>query len=194
MRDMIKMVVVLTVLSAASGGLLAALKDGTKDAIENQVLQNEKAPALHAIFLNVSNDPVEDRFKVMDGDVERTVFIGKYDGEPKAVAFDSSGSGYGGDIGVIVGVNIEKDELIGVAVTTHKETPGLGARAKTDKTFIAQFKGNAIPDEYAVKADGGNVDVLSGATITSRGVAQAVTRAGRIYERIKPEILENLKK
>lgn len=194
MREMIKMVVVLTVLSAASGGLLAALKDGTKDAIENQVLKNEKAPALHAIFKDVSNDPVKDRFKIMDGEVERTIFIGKYDGEPKAVAFDSTGSGYGGEIGVIVGVNIEKDEMVGVGVTTHKETPGLGARAKTDKTFTAQFRGLPIPDKYSVKADGGEVDALSGATITSRGVSEAITRAGEIYERIKPEILEELKK
>ena len=42
------------------------------------------------------------------------------------VAFESSGGGFGGDIGVIVAVNVETDEIVGIAVTTHTETPGVG--------------------------------------------------------------------
>ena len=66
MRDMIKMVVVLTVLAAFSGGLLAALRDATKDKIELQQLTFVKGPAIKSIFKDASNDPIaEDRKSVV---------------------------------------------------------------------------------------------------------------------------------
>jgi electron transport complex protein RnfG len=54
MREMIKMVVVLTVLSSFSGGLLAALRDGTKDKIENQQLEFVKGPAIRKILVETA--------------------------------------------------------------------------------------------------------------------------------------------
>ncbi len=44
-----------------------------------------------------------------------------------------------------------------------------------------------------MKADGGQVDALSGATMTSRGVSAALTEAGKIYEKLKPQIEEKAK-
>jgi len=194
MREMIKMIVVLTVLSTFSGGLLAALRDGTKDRIEYQQLKFVKGPAIKAILEGSSNDPIVDRFKITDEDgVERSFFIGVFNGEPDAVAFESSGKGFGGDIGLMVGVDTRDDKLLGVGVTTHSETPGVGARAKTDPDFVAQFKGMSLIDTFKVKADGGQVDALTGATVTSRGVSMALTDAGKIYQRLKPKIEAKLK-
>ncbi len=68
MGEMIKMVVVLTILSSLSGGLLAYVKEGTQERIENQVLQLVKGPTIKAIFSGSSNDPVADRFSLEDGD------------------------------------------------------------------------------------------------------------------------------
>ncbi|MDD2389747.1 MAG: electron transporter RnfG, partial [Desulfobacterales bacterium] len=62
MRDMIKMVVVLTVLCIFSGGLLAALRTGTSTQIENQQLQFVKGPAIMKIMEGALNDPIADRF------------------------------------------------------------------------------------------------------------------------------------
>ena len=132
MRDMIKMVVVLTVLSAFSGGLLAALRDTTMDKIELQQLTFVKGPAIKSIFKDVSNDPIADRFKIKDGDVERSFFVGVIDGKAKAVALESFGKGYGGDVGLMVGIDLETDTILGAGVTTHAETPGMGAKAKED--------------------------------------------------------------
>ena len=89
MQEMIKMVVVLTILSSLSGGLLAALKDGTKERIENQELELVKGPALRIILGGASNDVVADRFKIMDGETERSVFVGKFDGKANTVAFET---------------------------------------------------------------------------------------------------------
>lgn len=190
---MIQMVVVLTVLSFVSGGLLAYVKDGTKDKIEFQQLTFVKGPAIKEILKDAANDPITDRFKLKDGDAERSFFVGVFDGKPDTVAFESFGKGYGGDIGVMVGVKLEDDKIIGVGVTTHSETPGLGSRAKTDPTFVAQFDGKSIKETFKVKTDGGQVDALSGATLTSRGVSAALTDAGKIYESLKPQIADKLK-
>jgi electron transport complex protein RnfG len=193
MREMIQMVVVLTVLSFVSGGLLAYVKDGTKDKIEVQQLTFVKGPAIKAILKGATNDPITDRFKLKDGDVERSFFVGVFDGKPKIVAFESSGKGFGGDLGLMVGVNLEDGKIAGVGVTTHSETPGVGSRAKTDPTFVAQFPGMPIEETFKVKADGGQVDALSGATVTSRGVSAALTEAGKIYEKLKPQIEDKAK-
>jgi electron transport complex protein RnfG len=193
MRELIKMVVVLTVLSAFSGGLLASLRDGTKDRIEYQQLKFVKGPAILDIFKGATNNPIVDRFKIKDGDVERSFFIGKFEGKPDEVAFESYGKGFGGDIGLMVGVNPSTDKIVGVGVTTMSETPGVGSRAKTDPDFVAQFAGKPMIETFKVKADGGQVDALSGATVTSRGVSAGLTDAGSIYKRLKPKITEKLK-
>ncbi|MFZ0241504.1 MAG: RnfABCDGE type electron transport complex subunit G [Desulfobacterales bacterium] len=190
---MIQMVVVLTVLSFVSGGLLAYVKDNTKDQIELQQLTFVKGPAIKAILKGAANDPITDRFKLKDGGIEHSFFVGVFDGKPKMVAFESAGKGYGGDIGVMVGVNLEDNKIAGVGVTTHSETPGMGSRAKTEPGFVAQFPGQTIEETFKVKPDGGQVDALSGATITSRGVAAALTEAGRIYAKLKPEIADKAK-
>jgi Na+-translocating ferredoxin:NAD+ oxidoreductase subunit G len=194
MSDMIRMVIVLTVLSAFSGGLLAAVREGTKEKIEVQQLTYVKGPAIKEILAGASNDPIEDRFKMRDGAVERDFFVGRFDGKTNTVAFESSGTGYGGDIGVMIGVDIEQDRIVGVAVTTHSETPGVGSRAKTDPKFTAQFRGQPIKETFRVKADGGQVDAIAGATVTSRAVAAAVTDAVKVYGQMKPAISDNLKR
>jgi electron transport complex protein RnfG len=94
---------------------------------------------------------------------------------------------------VMVAVNLENDEIVGVGVTTHSETPGLGARVKTEPDFTAQFKGLSIQQPYKVRGDGGNIDAVSGATFSSRGVCNAVNSAEEIYQRLKPQIMEKIK-
>ncbi len=193
MREMIKMIVVLTILSSFSGGLLAAIRNGTKDKIETQQLTFVKGPAIMAILEGASNAPIDNRFKIVDQDIERNFFIAVFDGKASSVAFESSGKGYGGDIGIMVGVNTFDDKILGVGVTTHSETPGVGSKAKSDPSFTAQFKNTPLAGTFQVKGDGGQVDALSGATITSRGISMALSDASAIYQRLKPQITEKLK-
>ncbi len=93
----------------------------------------------------------------------------------------------------MVGVNVETDKIIGIGVTTHSETPGIGTKAKTDPAFRKQFIDTDISDNIKVKGDGGTIDALSGATITSKGVCSAASSAGSTYKELKPQILEKLK-
>jgi len=192
MRDMIKMVVVIAVLASLSGGLLAGIRNSTRERIEYQQLVFVKGPAIRTILSECSNDPITDRLKIKDGDTERSIFVGVLDGKPQVVAFESAGKGFGGMIGVMVGVNLKDDKLLRIGVTTHSETPGLGSKA-TEKSFGAKFSGLPVMDITKVKNDGGQIDALTGATITTRGVCEAVTIAGDIYKRIKPQIQEKIK-
>jgi electron transport complex protein RnfG len=193
MREMIKMVVVLTILSFFSGGVLAYIRNNTQERIENQVLEFVKGPAIRAIFEGAGNNPVADRFTLKDGDVERTFFVGVFDGEPRGVAFETSGKGYGGDVGLMVGIDVKENQLMGVSVTTHAETPGMGAKAKSDPSFTDQFKDLALEQPIAVTQDGGLISAISGATITSRAVSRAATDADKIYQKLKTQIDDKLK-
>jgi len=157
MREMIKMIVVLTFLSSLSGGLLAAVRNGTKERIETQELTFVKGPAILKILDGASNDPVNDRFKLDDNGVERSFFVGIFDGNPKVVSFETASIGYGDMIGLMVGINVDEDKIVSISVTTHKETPGLGAKAKSDPGFGGQFQGMTVDTPIKVNNDGGDI-------------------------------------
>ena len=190
---MIKLFVVVTLFSCVAGGLLAGVRGATQEKIEIQQLKFVKGPTIDLIMEGCSNKPLDDRFKIKDGEKEIDMFVGEFDGKRNTIAFESFGKGFGGDLGVMVAVNVERDEIVGIGVTTHSETPGVGSRAKTDPAFTAQFKGMSINDPFKVKPDGGDIDALSGATITSRGVCAAVMDSAETYKRLKDEILKKIK-
>lgn len=187
MIGMLRMVVVLSALCGLSGFALSYLKMVTAPRIEEQVLTYVQGPALARVFAHARNSPIADRrrFALDHGAV--TVFPALRDGRLVGVALEERGKGYGGDIGVMVGFNVTDDSLAGIGVTTLKETPGLGMRV-TEQAFAGQFSGVRAP--VALTAQGGGIDGISGATISSGGVVAAVNRAAQIYSRLKPEILK----
>ena len=193
MGEMIKMVVVLTVLSIVSGGGLKGIEEWAAPQIENNVMKLVKGPAIKEMLKDAENDPVSDRFKIKDGDKERVVFVGVFDGKANTVVLESSANGYGGKIGIVVAINTEDETIAGIGVTTHTETPGLGGEAKDDPLFSAQFIGKAVATPVLVTTDGGEISALSGATITSRAVCKGTMQALESYAKLKPQLLEQLK-
>jgi len=95
-------------------------------------------------------------------------------------AFLAVGKGYGGNIDILVGLENETT-VKGVTIISHLETPGLGARI-TESSFRDQFAGLNI-DDVALKRDGGQIDAVTGATISSRAVVDAVRAA--VMEKVK---------
>ncbi len=191
MRELYRMVIVMTLLSALSGGLLAGVRMATSARIEEQKLEFVKGPAIKRLLAGAQKDPIAARFAVKDGGAETLVFPGLKGSKPFAVALESFGKGYGKTpLGVMVAINTDSDAIAGIAVTTHSETPGLGARAQSDPSFAKGFAGLSAKEPVHVKADGGKVDALSGASITSRGVCAAVTRACEFYEKHRDEIVK----
>ena len=145
------------------------------------------------MFKNATNDMIADRFNIGEGKDAVTFFPAKVDGKVKYVAVSGTGKGFGGDLGLMVGVDVETDKITGVGVTTHSETPGIGARAKTEPDLASHFVGLPVKETFKVKKDGGQIDAIGGATVTSRGVCMAATDAGEIYARLEPEIKSKIK-
>ncbi len=194
MREMISMIVVLTVLTAVSGGLLAKVQSSTEVQIENQVLKFQKAPAIKSIFPDVANDPIADRFTVEADDMKLQVFPTKLSDGSKAVAFETKGTGFGGPVGLMVAVNLDSDKVIDVRMTTHAETPGIGTKAKDDLSFVSQFTALPVMDtNFNLKGSGGVIDAISGATVTSNAICLAAVNAKEIYQKLKPEIIKQMK-
>lgn len=193
MGEMIKMVVVLTLLSVISGGGLKWYEEFTKPMIENAEMKLIKGPAVLDIMKGSQNDPVTQRFKIKDGDTDQTIFVGKFDGKLNTIALETQVNGFADKVGLMVAIDLDNNTLRGIGVTTHKETPGLGGNAKADPSFAAQFKGKSIDTDIKVTNDGGNINAISGATITSRAVCKGTMQAIEEYKKLKPEILEKLK-
>ena len=84
--------------------------------------------------------------------------------------------GYGGDISVMTGVNLE-GEVQGVSILSMSETAGLGANA-TKESFLEMFVGKVLGITVTKNApDGNEIKALTGATITSQAVTDAVNAA-----------------
>ena len=114
MREIIYMVVVLTGISLASGGLLAALREGTQERIDQQVLEFVKGPSVRGVFKDATNDPIATRFQLKDGEAVRTFFVGEIEGAFRGVALEAAGKGYKGEIGLVVAIDTQTDTILAV--------------------------------------------------------------------------------
>lgn len=194
MREMISMIVVLTVLTSASGFLLSTVQSVTKEPIEIAILNIVQAPVIKEIFPETENDPIAERFPIETENGQLKIFPAKLSDGKSAIAFETKGKGgYGGDVGFMVGINLENDQIIAARVTTHSETPGFGARAKDDPEFVSQFSKKSMNDNLGLKNSGGAIDAMSGATVTSVAITLAAKEAQKLYKQLKPEILKQIK-
>ena len=103
-------------------------------------------------------------------------------------AIEVQPAGFGGGISMMVGVSPE-GEVLGISIVSHTETAGLGAvaAASTSKgqSFRDSFAGLFYP--VSVSKDGGEADTITGATITSRAVAEGVNAALCYVENLEKE-------
>jgi electron transport complex protein RnfG len=189
--EIVRMIVVLSMLTGLAGFILSGLKVWTTPIIEEQVLTYVQSPAIKQIFFDMTNDPIADRKKfskpgAASADDQLIVFPIMKDGKLQAVAMEGAGKGYGGDVSVIVGIDTTTDKLVGISITTHKETPGLGSRV-AEPGFTKQFKGRLL-EKAKLKKDGGDIDAVSGATFSSIGATEAVKQVAGWYANLKDSI------
>ena len=190
------MIIVLTAISVVSGLVLSFVDKYTKAPIEYQRLKFVKGPAVLAVLTNYDNDPIKEYKKdavigKRNGQpIVKTLFPGKKDGKLTGVAFEVIAHGYHGPMTIMVGIDVANDTLTGMRVMTHSETPGLGARA-VEPSFYKQFS-RLKPKEIALSDNGGKINAISGATMTSKAVVDAVKKAMQLYLQDKANILKAL--
>ncbi len=174
MMESLKLVIVLTLICSVAGALLAVVHDVTAAPIEAADAK-EKGDAIMQVLPECDNNPSEDVVSVNADGETWTFYVARKAGAFVGAAFETvSNQGYGGDIAIMVGVSA-KGTVQAIQVLSHKETPGLGAWIEDEEKFRSKFAGRSIVDtQWAVAKDGGDIDQITAATISSRAVTQAV--------------------
>ena len=140
------------------------------------------APVIAAITAQKTQDAIE---AVLPSGGEKVETFADETGLVTAVYASESGyaievnpSGFDGEITMMVGISKE-GKVLGIDIISHTETAGLGAvaaaRNNAGKAFRSQFADQS--GSLAVSKDGGSIDAITGATITSRAVTAGVNAA-----------------
>lgn len=172
----IQMVVVLLLIAVICSAGVAAIYDATKDTIAQQKAEKEQE-SLKLVLPEHDNDPVKDAVKIKFSGEEYQCYVAKKGGQPVGYAVKAGNmNGYNGHVEVLTGFTPD-GTIINSQATVLAETPGLGQKAIEPK-YHDQFNGkNPSAFRLTVKKDGGDVDAISAATITSRAYAHAVQTA-----------------
>ena len=182
MKKILQLILSLTLISAVCAAVLAIVNNATKERIANLATLKANNAARAVLPANVKAIvPRED-----PADASLTAFVGYADDAKTQIAGYAvpglTAKGYGGNIRLMVGLNPDRT-VISYQVLAAGETPGLGSNLTTP-AFIARFKDQPAAN-VAVTKDGGKIEALTSATITSRAVCDAVADAARRIDRIE---------
>ena len=186
--SLLKMFLALFLIAVFAAVGLAAVYNVTKDPIE--ISKNKKKSDAIQSVLPGFNGELKDQELTLEGDKKPvTVHCAYTDGQLTGAAVETyTEKAFSGRFDIMVGLDTNGN-ILGTAVLAHGETPGLGAKI-TDKEshFIQQFVGmNPQQTPLKVKKDGGEVDAITAATISSRAYCDAVERARRAFNQVKEE-------
>jgi electron transport complex protein RnfG len=178
-------------------GLILALTDlYTVDDIAARALEDRQNSLKQVMPDEIhDNNPVIDTLSMKnDSGKDITVYRARRAGKITGVAYEIYGSGYAGEIKLMMGIDSE-GRVLGVRPLAHKETPGLGDKIEEKKgDWILRFTGlslgNPAPERWKVKKDGGDFDQFAGATITPRGVVGAIRGGLDFFAAHKDELLK----
>lgn len=178
-KEILRYALILFIITAVVSAMLAGVNIITKDKIlANENLQ--KTTALQAVMKGADTFEITAGANADIGDGIKKIYAARKDGKDIGFCIEMSADGYGGKIELVVGVALT-GEVSGISIISDKETPGLGANIKGSK-FKDQFIGTRPTADDPLKvvkgtAAQGQVSAVSGATISSKAVAQAVTKA-----------------
>ncbi|WP_440954435.1 Rnf electron transport complex subunit RnfG [Methanosarcina sp. Mfa9] len=172
-KEVVQVIVAMVLISAVAAAALAATYTPTQEALK--LLQEEQQKEAMKAILPAAAD-----FEPVTGDQLDD------EGNPVVLYYrgvDSSGNvvGYAvkrnqvgaqGTIQLLAGVSSDFNTITGVQVLKHSETPGLGALIVTPE-FQGQFSDKPLSD-VSLKSNGGQIDALTGATISSQAVVDAL--------------------
>lgn len=183
----LKLTLTLLITCVIVAGVLGYVNSITKDKIA--AFNKEKTTqALSAVFQN-ANSPEFKKVSVtagMNAGAEKyqaaleEVYRVKADGRNAGYAVKIVAPGSQGDIEMVVGVDPDK-AVTGVSIVNNAETSGIGSKVMENQPLA---NGAGVLDQFIGKSHaagdlvvGKNVDTISGATVSSKGVAKGVNGA-----------------
>lgn len=169
--------------------LVVALALGAVNAVTTGPIAEQNAQKIKDSLENVMPGAESEQIDVPEGTTVTTetknatsvTILSAYkmtkDGADAGYCVEVGPTGFGGAVDTMVGIDSD-GKVTGISViSASSETPGLGARS-TEPEFQAQFA-DQVGTEVAVAKDGGSIDALTGATITSRAVSEGVVAAAQ---------------
>jgi len=194
MRDILKLVIVLGLFCIISAGILAKVYDVTKGPIA-EAKAEEVRRAIKAVLPPYDNQADTEFVEKVIGkdrkgaDRIRKIYIGKKGATIVGRAFlVVAPDGYGGPIEIMMGVDPE-GVITGIEIISLSETPGLGAKIGSVDTWPGRgdgpggLIGKSLKNNLKVKRDGGEIDQITGATISPRAVVKAVKKGLEFYQK-----------
>lgn len=180
-KEIVKPVIVLFLICLFVSAALAASNLLTKDKIAQINLQTEQESQKQVL-------PDADTFETASASDGTAYVVGKKGSEVVGYVFTTSSKSYGGDLDVMTGISAD-GKISGVNLLSIDDTPGLGLNAQKDD-FRNQYK-QSVPasGKFEVNKNGqtgdGQIAALTGATITSKAVTDAVNQAVALYNTVK---------
>lgn len=182
------MLLSLTGICVVAGAILAGVNQMTTEPIAASKAASLEA-AIKAVTPEFDNKPAEESYMAAtsDGDSLR-IYPAKKGDELVGVAVESSTKkGFSGEIKVVVGFTPD-GKLINYSVQKHSETPGLGSKMqewfRSEKNNQSVIGRTLTEEGLKVSKDGGDVDAITAATISSRAFLDAINRAYSAFKSV----------
>lgn len=192
MSEIVRMVVVLSLIAGICSAVLTMANQELGPRIEQQTDLYVRGPALERLFNKPATEVLPNKVTIATDEATIPVFFSR-DGETvSTLAIEAIGpGGYGGDLKLMVGIDLTTGRQIGIEVVQHSETPGLGARIE-ETTFRKQWQGLPTDEPVALARDGGEIDGISGATSTSRAAVGGTNAVLTFLRNHKDDILQQI--
>lgn len=179
------MLLSLGIICTLAGASLASVNDLTADSI-SIAKQQKLETALQAVVNGFDNNPTEEKelYPTLNND-SLIVYKARKDGAMIGAAVESfSLNGFNGRIKVLVGFDTN-GKLLNYSVLEQQETPGLGTKMdewfRTDKKQQSVINKDLSKGALKVTKDGGNIDAITAATISSRAFLEAINKAYQAF-------------
>lgn len=188
MNNTAKIIIVLTLITIISGGVLAILDSYTKPRIEAYKTEAKNEAVSDVLPKNVKIETLVKN--------DLTYYKASKNKEVVAYAFQVSGGGYQSELVLMVGVSADFSEIIAAKILSQVETPGLGTKIENDPSnkedpgwFMNQFKDLTVDPEIIyvknIKPSKKNeIQAITGATISSAAIVDILNKGIQKYKAI----------
>lgn len=177
LKNMVLVLFCITLISSACVGLVNMITIDPIAKAKEAAVKAALAEVLPPFDVTEKSEHTADELQIIAHKATK-------DGEVVGYAIESATkNGFSGLVRLMVGFDT-KGTILNVNVLEQAETPGLGAKmTEAENPLLLSVKGKEAPKtKLSVKKDGGDIDALTAATISSRAYAEAVARAYSVFK------------
>ena len=182
MREVVKLGLILMIYTIIAAGALALVNSKTAPIIAENKRIASSIEAMAGILKEIL--PGSENFEKIPEGAEINLIKAYKGGKFFGYIFTAAGEGYQSEIKTLVGVDIG-GTILGIRVIEQAETPGIGNKVMDETDWApGQFIGKSLSNNLRVTRDGGEIEAITGATISSSAVANSVHEALIAYAEI----------